>query len=217
MAVVVVAGAVGIGGGYALGRHDRPRASLPPHPQTAASAAPIPAIPQLSIAQSLPYHADIEYPTLPVGLSYVRARVHAAGHTWSYPRPAGWKKYPAGKQDPAGTVRWRPSGEQPEVNGYVLRVLPIPPRDTPKDMVEHQTEKMNRYYRDVTVHKTTDDTVWFIYRSNDNYRRYNYFTWVRTTGSPYAGFEISVAGRIADAEGLADLIGKVRAGARMME
>lgn len=80
-----------------------------------------------------------------------------------------------------------------------------------------QTGKMKSNYRDVKVPNVTDDTVWFIYRGNDNYRRFNYFTWVKVPDSPYAGFEISVAGRIVDQDGLEHLIAGIRDGVRMVK
>lgn len=211
---VVAAAAVGIGGGYALGRHDRPSVAQPTPPVTATSIAPLQALPNLAIAEPLPYAPDYDYPRLATGLAYVSQRVTGAGHVWQYNRPDGWKKYPAGPSDPVGTVRWRPADEEPDKDGYVMRVLPIQARDTPKDMVEHQTEKMRQYYRDVKVPNISDDTVWFAYRSNDNYRRFNYFTWVPAPGSAYADFEISVAGRNRDQAGLSDLLEKVKMGVR---
>lgn len=213
---VVMAAGVGIGGGYALGRHDRPAVALPPPPATTDSVAPMQALPELPIATDLPYEKDYDYPPLPSGLTFVPERVSGAGHVWQYRRPAGWKKYPGGPTDPVGTVRWRPADEAPEKDGFVLRLLPLQGRDTPKDMVSHQTDKMRENYRDVKVPNVTADSVWFTFRSPDNFHRYNYFAWVASPGSPYAGLEISVAGRIVDQDGLAQLLSTVQQSARQV-
>ncbi|MEP9382178.1 hypothetical protein [Nocardioides sp. KR10-350] len=215
VAAVLAVAAVGAAAGWYAGRSDRPTVTPPPSPIDVSSAAPVPALPELPIAQNLPFKDDIDYPALPTGLRYLRHRVAGAGHTWWYDAPAGWKEYPGSGEDPKGTVRWRPADE-PETGGYVLRVLPIQPRNTPADELAHRRELMERYYRDVRVIQITDDSVWFYLRSNGNLKRYNYFAWVTVPGMAYAGFELSVAGRDRDQDGLAELLEKVQKSVRMV-
>ena len=214
-AAVVVAAAAGVGGGYAAGRLDDPTAPPAPQPSALDSAAPVPAAPELPIAKDVPYAPDIDYPELAVGLSYVKETVRGAGHTWRLLVPQGWKKYPAGPQDPAGTLRWRPEGE-PTTGGFLLRILPLLPRDTPAEARDLRKEKFQKTYRDVHVIRLESDSAWFAYRTGDNYRRFNYFAWVTMPDTPYAGFELSVAGRERDQDGLADLLETVKRSVRMV-
>lgn len=214
-AAVLAAAAVGVGGGYAAGRMDRPAPPPPPHPAALESVAPLPAMDQLEVAKSIPYAPDISYPVLATGLPMVKKTAHGAGHTWSYLAPAHWKAYPGHDPDPAGTMRWRP-GDEPTIGGYLLRVLPILPTDTPAEQVESRKQKMEGAYRDVQVLHVGDDSIWFAYRTAGNLRRFDYFAWVRVPGQPYAGFELSVAGRTTDQTGLADLLDRVQASVRMV-
>ncbi|MEX0426014.1 hypothetical protein AB3X52_00155 [Nocardioides sp. DS6] len=210
---VVAAAVVGIGGGYAAGQLDDRGTPPTPTPSTLRAAEPLPAMPELPIAKDLPYNDDLDYPALAVGLPYVSTTVRGAGHSWRLLVPQGWKKYPGSGQDPAGTVRWRPQDE-PTTGGYVLRVLPLQARDTPTERRDLLQEKFDTSYRDVHVVKIEPDSIWFAYRTGDNFRRFNYFAWVVADGETNAGFELSVAGRSADQDGLADLLDKVARSAR---
>jgi len=214
-AAVAVAAAIGMGGGYAAGRLDHQSAPSAADPSPLDSAAPMPAMPELPIAKALPYRHDIDYPVLPVGLPYVATTVHGNGHRWRLLVPEGWRKYPGTAPDPVGTIRWRPKDE-PTVGGYLLRVLPLQPRDTPRERRDLLKQKFEQSYRDVHITKVTSDSIWLAYRTADNYRRFNYFAWLTVPGQPYAGFELSVAGRAADQDGLADLLEKVTRSVRMV-
>lgn len=212
---VLAAAAVGVGGGYAAGRMDRPSPEPPPNPVALASAAPLPALPELEVAKPVPYAPDIDYPPLPTDLTYVKKTARGAGHTWTFKVPSTWTEYAAGPTDIAGTLRWRPADE-PTIGGYLLRILPIQPRDTPQEQAASRKQKMEGAYRDVQVLRVTDDTIWFSYRSEGNLRRFNYFAWVPLPDSNDAGFELSVAGRDADQAGLADLLTTVKDSVRLV-
>lgn len=214
-AAVVAAAVVGVGGGYAAGRLDHQDPPPAPAPSALDSAAPVPAAPELPIAKPVPYEQDIPYPALAVDLPYVTQTTRSAGHTWRFLVPKGWKKYPAGASDPAGTIRWRPPDE-PTVGGFLLRILPLLPRDTPAEARDLRKEKFEKTYRDVQVLRLEPDSIRFAYRTDDNFRRFNDFAWVPVAASPYAGFEISVAGRDRDQDGLADLVAKVQRSVRMI-
>lgn len=212
---VLAAAAVGGGAGYAAGRVARPTPMPSPDPTALASTAPLPAFPALDIAKSIPYRPDIDYPALPTGGQYMMRTARGAGHTWSYRVPAGWKAYPGHDPDPVGTMRWRPADE-PTVGGYLLRILPVQPRDTPAEQVQGRKEKLEAAYRDVQVRHVDGDSIWFSYRSAGDLRRFDYFAWVRVAGQPYAGFELSVAGRDVDRAGLADLLARVKQSVHMV-
>lgn len=216
---ILAAAAVGVGGGYAAGRMDKPSPGPPPHPAALGSVAPLPADPELEVAKSIPYMPDTDYPPLPINLSYSPKTARGGGHVWSYSVPTGWTGDPGDQNDPKGTVRWRPADETPEDRGYLLRIAPISGRDSPSDEVETQKRKMLSNYRDVRVLRQSDDTIWFVYRTNDNYRRFNYFAWVPVPGTNLAGFELSVAGRVADQAGtrggLQDLLEKVKGSVKL--
>lgn len=215
-AAVLAAAAIGVGGGYAAGRMNKPDAPPAPEPAALQSAAPLPAFPELDIAKSAEYHRDSDYPVLGVNLTYVPHRAHGAGHVWSYRAPQGWVQTGANPGEDEGTVRWRPAGETVEDHGYLLRILPVAGRDTIEDKVAIQTANMKKLYQDVTVIRppSDPDSVWYSYRSDDNYHRLNYFAWVTAPGTSFAGFELSVAGRLSDKDGLADLLEKVKASVR---
>lgn len=212
VAALVVAAGVGVGGGYAAGRLDHQDPPPAPRPSALDAAIPVPGTFPLPIAKDVPYAHDIDYPALKVGLTYdttklrVRPTPPEPGHVWQVKVPKGWKRYPAGVGDPAGTVRWRPANE-PTVGGFLVRVLPIiQPRDTPTEARDARKQKFQDAYRDVQVIRLEPDSIWFSYRTEENYKRFNYFAWVTSPGSPYAGFELSVAGRDRDRQGLADLL-----------
>lgn len=210
---VVAAAAVGVGGGYATGRLDDRAVPPAPEPSVLRSAQPLPAMPELPIAKDVPYEHDISYPALAVGLPYVSTSVKGQGHVWRFLVPQGWERFPG--SSPPGTVRWRPRGE-PTSGGYVLRVLPLQARYTATERRNLLENEFDTSYRDVHVVKFEKDAIWFAYRTPDNYRRFNYFAWVAAAGQSDAGFEISVAGRTGDQEGLADLIARVAGSVRQV-
>lgn len=214
-AAVVVAAGIGVGGGYAAGRLDHQDPPPAARPSALRTAVPVPGTNPLAIAKDVPYTHDIDYPALPVGLPYVKAKVRGAGHTWQLLVPEGWRKYPAGPGDTVGTVRWRPAGE-PTEGGFLIRVLPLQARDTPTENRDARKAKFQKSYRDVQVLRLQPDSIWFSYRTGENYKRFNYFAWVTLPGSPYAGFELSVAGRDRDREGLADLLQKAKDSLRLV-
>jgi hypothetical protein len=202
IAGLVAAVVVGSVVGYAVGR---PAHTAALRPAEIASAAPLPARPSVPIDPFKPYAPDSTYPALSTDLRYTRHRITGSGHTWSYKVPTGWQRYPGTGAD--APTRWRPASDD---GNYLLRVLPMgASRITPQDQMTLQNSKMAGY-ADEKVDDSTDDTVWYEYRTADNYDRFNDFAWVRLPGSPYAGFELSVWGRAVDRPGLDVLLETVR-------
>lgn len=194
-AVGAVVACVAVGGvvGYAVAGTSSSTVPFTP--------APISASPTLPVDLPSPYAPDPDYPPLSADLSYVRARVGPP--RWSVQVPRGWAEHP---QSPPGTEVWQPPDEPP--GGYQVRVEPLAGRDTPADKVQWQEEHMPP---ETTVEHSTGSSVLFDYRDQDtNRHRYDFFAWVRTPGTAYAGLEISVAGRKADVAGLKALLSHVR-------
>ncbi|MFT4084862.1 MAG: hypothetical protein QM638_19960 [Nocardioides sp.] len=213
--LVIALGAVT---GWVIAQQSRPAAETVRNPVTFTSPNPMPAAPALPIAKARAYADDISYPELATDLRYVtrtaKTGTPTVRHVWSYQVPAGWKRYQGTGTDPAGTLRWRPRDE-PVLHGYALRVLPITDRVTITTLRDSQTETM-RQLTDFQLIRETSDSAWYSFRSEDNYHRLNYFAWVRIPDSPYAGFELSVSGRVEDRNGLADLLKRVQESVRMV-
>lgn len=167
---------------------------------------------------------DIDYPPLqlPAGQRYDTHVVRSGGQAWTYPVPVGWVAYGVGagnadagvlperRIDRVGHVRWRPADE-PVVGGFSvrLRVLATPARVP--EMVATKVSQLETL-QDPDVYEKTADTIYFTYRDGNNRVRYNFFRWLPNAAGE-ASLEISVSGRTADKDGIADLLEAVADGA----
>lgn len=193
----------------------------PRSPSSAPSSSPTPTPSQTPLGEPEP---DIDFPALqlPNGQEYDTHVVRTSGVAWTYPVPVGWVAYRLGAKnedlgvlpddeiDDVGQVRWRPAGE-PLVGGFSVRLRALStPIGVPATLAAKvvELEKL----KDPDVYDQTADTVYYTYRDGNNRVRYNFFRWLPNDAGE-AALEISVSGRTADKQGLADLLEAVTDGA----
>lgn len=204
IALLLVAGVAGAALAYGLA----------PEPTDTGAAAPVPgdpAFPTTPVKTVAPYDPDIGYPTLTTPSRFTRHVIRGL-QDWEFVSPAGWQAFAVGLGGveqlvddigDAGEVRFRPPDE-PVEGGYALRVKAVDDHLPPSGMVTTKIRALETI-TDFTLLESTDDAVYFTYRTASNRLRYNYFRWFAAPGSDEATLEMSVVGRQQDAAGLSGL------------
>jgi hypothetical protein len=201
LGAVVVCVAIGGGVGYAVG------GSSTSGPSASFSASPMSADPSVPVDPQTSYAPDNAMPPLSTSLTYTRVSIGDGATGWSIEVPQGWTAGPGAKG--TDSTIWRPPNELP--GGYQVRVEPLQGRTSIKDQMSWQTRYMPA---GTSTEYSTPTTIWFDYRDQPSgLHRFDFFTWVASPGTAYAGLEISVAGRDIDVDGLNALLQHVRSSA----
>lgn len=175
-------------------------------PARFSGAGPVAAeSPSVPVEPERPYAEDVDMPTLPVDLGYVRETIGQSPFEYAFRRPKGWAPVDRGSGERAFLPPGRMEG------GYGMRVKIVNARLTPEDMVEQKLAGLEATEDDVEVVGRSTDYLAVTYRSSENRLRYNTFRWFTDPGGTAATFETSVYGRERDVEGLGDLLDKVSA------
>jgi hypothetical protein len=202
---VVAAAAVGGLIGYAAGR---PAETAPPGPVELSSAVPtLPVDPPPSYAPDL-----YDGPVLTTDLQYVWERVRDGEHVWKYEVPKGWHRTRSGTVGREATeFYWRPHAVTIP-GGYMLRVWAHTTAFDVSTTEEAKIGDLQKTQDDVVVEDSPANSVYFDYKDRESdQHRANYFAWITPPSGYPVEFEMSVAGRMRDAPGLAALIQHVQA------
>ena len=200
VAVVVLALAIGVGGGYAAGVLTEPTAG---HTDTLPLQAASPSVP------FTPYSPDIVYPSWQPDLDYRKKVIGSGDFAWRYLVPKGWTS----SQSSINEFKWGVPGHPSGSYGYRIELV-LGDHETPAGKVAAKLEAFRSIasYADVRVLLQTSDTLALTYRSKaENWLRYNTFRWFAQPGSSTAAVEISVNGRAQDQAGMTDLLETVAA------
>lgn len=200
LAIVLVALAIGVAGGYAAGVLTEPTAGqTDAQPLQAAS----PSVP------FTPYSPDIVYPSWQPDLAYRKKVIGTGDFAWRYLVPRGWTS----SQSSINEFKWGVPGHPSGSYGYRIELV-LGDHETPAIKVAAKLAALrsSESYADVRVLLQTSDTLALTYRSSpENWLRYNTFRWFAQPGSNTAAVEISVNGRAQDQAGMSDLLETVAA------
>lgn len=209
---VVAVGIIGAGIGYVAGR---PAENAGAATITFQNPSPMPARPSVPIDPPPTYAPDPPYPALAADLDYTAHTFRAGRYVWHYDAPTGWVgQHSLGPND-TPQVTWRPPGQvQPgaPAGGYQLRIAPVGGHSTPGQMISArwtglQESQAAGSLTELTQLNTNSYAAWYTFRDGSGHFRLNDFAWVTDPGPDgYVGFELSVAGRAADQEGLDALL-----------
>jgi len=200
VALIAVALAIGVGGGYAAGVLTEPTAGdTDTRPLQAAS----PSVP------FTPYSPDVVYPSWQPDLPYRKQVIGTGDFAWRYLVPKGWESLQSSPSEFKWGVPGHPSGSY----GYRIELV-LGDHETPPTKVAAKLAALrsSESYAEVRVLLQTSDTLAVTYRSSlENWLRYNTFRWFAQPGSSTAAVEISVNGRAQDQAGMTDLLETVAA------
>jgi hypothetical protein len=196
---------VGLAGGYAAA------SALDADPETQGSPSPVVArSPRIPVDPAPTLVASPETPPLGTGLAVRTGRLGNGGFQLAYPVPAGWARLSSATKE----VKWKKPKNPADT--FILRIEQVVAReDTIAEMLEERivdlTEEKDRFH----IEERTASSVEFTYVS-DGYGRHGFLAWLDVRGTGLADVEVAVTGREVDAEGAAELIGRVTAGMRQV-
>jgi hypothetical protein len=203
LGVAVLLAALGVAGGYAA------ITASEDEPARMSTAAPVPgqspSYPSDPVVRVLP---DPGTPALAAALPLHTERLGGRAFGMRLPVPDGWLRTDSDLVE----AKWKPPGGGQ--NTYLLRVKIVSGlRLTIEQAMRQRMDDLEATVTDFELEASTSDTFVATYVS-DSYRRLAMERYVSLDGSETAYATIVVVGRVADRDGMADLLAQVTDGAQ---